>query len=263
MATQSEFDEGTEGEEIARVNINTSRAVSMSTIGHFLAELGREAELALGDSDYLVELVEFRQGSSIFDFKKRRCERDEQIERDKRSLDLAEAEARENREHRKQTTLGAALSLAMGTVGVGVATAALMDEGEATTIVISQESCPPKAFRRHDFPMAPYSPAYDYGTQIDGVPVYERVASSSPVTSYTEKEEMMEDYEDGQVIDGAGRVMPRKKDTFRTARNTQLPILSKPDDLRPGQLVNIVGTVRKTETEIGIIIEKFRELDDI
>lgn len=263
MATQSEFDEGTEGEEIARVNISTSRAVSMATIGRFLAELGREAELALGDSNYLVELVEFRQGSSIFDFKKRRRERDEQIERDKRSLDLAEAEARENRKHRKEMTLIAALSLAMSTVGVGVATTALMDEGEAMTIVITQEGCPPKTFWRDDFSKPRYSPASDYGTQLDFVPVYKPVASSPPVTSYAEKEKMMEDYEDGQVIDGAGRVMPRKKDTFRTARNTQLPILSKPDDLKPGQLVNIVATVRKTETDIGIIIDQFRELDDI
>jgi len=255
LATHPEFGEGTEDEEFARVVIDTSRAVSMATVGRFLAELGREAELALGDNNYVVELVQFRQGSSIFDFKKRRRERDEQIDREKRLLDLAEAEARENNKHRKEMKLMAALALAMSTASVGLGAAALMDEGDAKTIVITQLRCSPETFHRYDFPSALSASAYGYGDK--------RTPSASAVATYKEKEEMLKDYEDGQTIDGAGRVMPRKKNTFRTARNTQLPILSKPDDLKPGQLVNIVAIVRKTENEIGIIINKFRDLDDV
>lgn len=239
-----------EGEEEARLYIDSTQPVSLEAVGTFLETLGHAAQQVLGDADFVIELAEYRQGSLDFLFRKRRRREDERraqeaerAAREKRLLELAEASERRG----KRTEFYAVIAMAVATPPCAAAALDLFEEGEASTVTIQQDKCPPTEFTLSDLQAATRNA--------------DRSTPRLPPTRY-EKLDMLRDYEDGQMLDLAGRIMPRKRDFFRTAKSTQLPILERTEGLEPGLLVRVRAEVRKTGPEVGIVIFDYELLDD-
>ena len=236
----------TEGEQEARLYIDSRQPVSLAVVGAFLESLGHAAELALDDPEFVIELAEYRQGSLDFLFRKRRrrenehrTREEEREAKDTRLVELAEAGERRG----KRMELYAAIALALATPPCAAAALDLFEEGEATTVIIQQDKNPRTEFTLSNLRDAARPPP--------------RLPAS-----LHEKLDMLSEYEDGETLDLAGRIMPRKRDFFKTAKSTQLPILEHAAGLDPGQLVRVRAQVRKTGLEVGIIIYDFEPLDD-
>ena len=254
MATSYEYDEGSEGEEQASVYIDTTQPVSLELIGNFLATVGRETQLVIADPEFVIELEDYSQGSLKFLFRKRRLKAAERELRENRLLELAEAAERRG----KRRELYAAITLALAAPAAAAATYALMDEGKATSIVIEQPNCSAETFILKDFQWA----NRDFGVSSQFEKSYGKTVAVPADLTFKDKEDLLSEYENGERIDTAGRIMPRKQGLFRTASDTRLPVLDRPADLKPGKLVRILAEVRKTETEVGIIILEAEPLDD-
>jgi hypothetical protein len=219
--------------------VDNQSAVSIETIGKFMQQLGRAAQQIIGHEDIVIELVDFHQGSLRWTFEWGEKRDDVREARESRIAELAEIGERRG----KRLELYAVVALALSAPAAALATHQLLEEARSSEISLSAPKRPTTRITK------------------DELNTSAKAISARSIT-YEQKQDMLREYEDGALIDTAGRIMPRKISIFRTASDTRLPIIFVPDSLQPGLLVRIRAEVRKGDQEIGIIILDYEVLDD-
>lgn len=232
------------------IYFNTRDAVPLEQIGQFLLAFGREMQESVGPG-YVLELADVEYNSLDFLFRRRPKQ---QIKGKGKGGQLSQKQkdqlALDGLHQQKKSNLLQAATLAMTTIGVAIAAYSVLKDNGGTQAVVQQKNKPSRTIPIDQF---------KYVIECDERDRKERRA----LPMWKERQRLMEYLRAGENFSLAGYVMPRKSNTFRTAKGNQYSILEMSDGVRPGDLLRVwAEAARGPDGEVGLILHDFERLDD-